>query len=172
MAVKITGPKYLIGPTLPNTSPNPIFPLVTYLSIRAVGRDSRLNVDVVGDQAEIEGIEDLSDLPVSLVASLVAMGAEIHNYPAWIEVDDLEADVPEGVPNRLDGEGTVLKWSEWCDESHSPTTIDGVAYVPSNGSNGVDLPGSVLAALVAASIPVKSLMEIQALIAANPPEAP
>lgn len=169
MAVTITGPRYLIGPTLPDTSPNPIFPLVTYLSIRAVGRDSQLNVDVIGDQARIEGIEDLSDLPVSLVASLVAMGAEIHNYPAWVEVDDLETDVPAGVPNRLDGEGTVLKWSQWCDASHEPTVVDGVTYVPTNGSNGVDLPGSVLAALVTASYPVKSLAEIQALAAANPP---
>lgn len=169
MSVKITGPKYLIGPTLPNNQANPIFPLVTYLSIRAVGHDSKLNVDVAGDQASIEGIEDLSDLPVARVVALVAMGAEIHNYPAWIEVDDLDTDVPTQVPNRLDGEGTVLKWSEWCDDSHAPTTVDGVGYVPTNGSDGVDLPGSVLAALTGAGYAIKTLAEMQALTVSEVP---
>lgn len=165
MAVTITGPHYLIKPTLPNGSANPLFGLAAYLAIRATGRDNNINVDVAGDVATITGITDVAAIDLTTLSALVAAGAEISGYPVFIKIAEADAgdDVPAYLPSSVDAEATPHTWETWHDGSHEPALIEGFLYVPGNAW-GEELPGSIVAQLIAGGFDVLTLAERQAVV--------
>lgn len=175
MSVTITGPQFLIEPQLPNGQPNQLFSLAAYLAVRATGHDNDINVDVINGQARITGISDVDAIRLPTLQALVAAGAEVEGYPVWIErtAAQMDAAVPEYLPNAKDKEDDkqTRKWSAWNDGKHSPYQAAGKSYVPGN-SWGDELKGSVISQLIAASVPLKTLSEMRAIVAANSPAKP
>lgn len=166
MSITITGPHDLIKPLLANGQPNQLFGLAAYLAVRATGKDNDINVDVVNNQARITGITDVSALDVTTIGALVAAGAEVQGWPVWIALDDdgLAEQVPNYVPNHSDEQDAPRTWAEWHDESHAIMTIDGTHYVPGNAW-GSELLGSVIVALASGGFTIKTLPQMQAIVA-------
>ena len=173
MSVTIRGAAALIEPQLPNGQPNPLFGLAAYLAVRATGRDNDINVDVVNGEAVISGITDVDSIKLTTLQGLVAYGAEVYGYQVWIErtAEQMAAEVPAYLPNRLDDSEAVRKWSDWHDDSHEPMTIGDVTYVPGDAFSQ-EIPGSVIAQLLANGVTVKTLSEMRAIIAENAPSEP
>lgn len=157
---RIVGPKSLIKPLLPNGQPNPLFPLVTYASIRG------LSVTIEGGLAIIDNITDLDDLDLQTMAGVVLAGAEVLGYPAWIAVPvaDLSDPVPELLPHAT-ADGSAVTWGDWHDANHAHTVVGDVAYVASDAW-GDSLPGSSLVALLGLGYAIKTLAEMQSIVAA------
>lgn len=165
--ITIIGPTGSFQPTLENGSLNPVWAFVsTAGAVQSQGAQSYLT------------LSDPKGLTLPVLTDFVAMDCRVEGYPCWFVVPDLEVLVPDILDVRsstdIDGNpvaDTPLKWSQWMVANRVVTKIDGTNYVPSNGS-GSPLPGEVVIALIGLGFDVKTLPEMQELVAAIPPSDP
>lgn len=167
--VTLTGPEWLIEPTLPDDSPNPFWNDLLYLSVRAVGRDSKIDIDVRDGIAVISGIVDTRKLTVDQVSGLFALGVETNGLEFFVELADTSGQVPAYLPGAEDDEGTARSWADWPDDSHQVAEYGGNYYISTAARGSSPLPGSVVAQLAAEPLTLKTTQEMRDIIAANPP---
>lgn len=160
MPTYIVGPKELLRPKLQNGDPNPLWDLLNYADIAGI------NTVIDGDIATLGPMSDYSVLDLTTVLGVVQFGANVVGYPAWVQVDPT-TQVPAYLDER-DDKTDPLTWNDWMSDTHSATVVADLSYVPTDGT-GSHLKGDVLAQLVADGLTVKSLPEMQALIADNAP---
>ena len=167
--IYVTGPSSLLLPKLPNGDPNPLWDLLNYADIKGIP------VEDTGAQARLGPMSDYNVLTLSVMQGIVAMGGDVQGYEAWIYVPSLEAVVPAELDDRpkedIDGNAInqdPLTWEDYCDAYHTPTVIDGKTYIPTD-ARGKRLRGAVLARLMTDGHVIKSLPEIQTLLAENAP---
>lgn len=153
--VSIEGPRALLLPLVGDQA-NPLYALVAYCSFVGL----KFVVDPNTGRARVDGITDLSMLTVLTVLGCVQAGAEVHGYPAWIEIP--EAQLSQAVPAFVPGaEGKT--WATWGNGSHSPTVKGGRAYI-AGGSMGDELLGSTLAQLYGAGYVLRTLPEMRVIV--------
>ena len=157
MKTRITGPRNLLRRKLRNGKANPFWDLVEPWYPRKAKDKTR------NDLVESEPIDDYEGFGIVQVVEVVKKGAEVHDYPCWIVV----SNVDDKVPRYIDEERPT--WSEWMNERHRPTIVDGVVHIPTDG-RGSPLLGSQLAKLVRDGYTIKTLPEMRALMVSQAPE--
>ena len=169
--ITMRGPAEFIKPLKADGTENPYYGLVTYIAVRATGRDSDIDIDVIGDEATISGITDASDISLPLIAGLALDGVEVYGYPVWIALptSGLNEVVPDALPNSKMADGTPVTWVDWKAPNHTYyTSADGLTtYIGGNASDSQELPGSVIAALLGGGYDLKTADEFKAILASE-----
>lgn len=159
--LEIMAPFVLTLPQIPDASgsmlkgaSNALWPLVTTLNT-AMPKKQRYRVD---DMYCWNG-----DLPLDMinweVIELICekgpkkVNGEVKGWEAYLKIDDPDSEIPEGVKNRIDSTTdpeteatteTVKNWRQWLRPNSYATERDGGWYLPTWGSDGVALDGTVL----------------------------
>jgi hypothetical protein len=131
-------------------------------------RGGRVKVNESTGEAVVDLVDDLSDFGLPEVQAVVAAGAEVHHYPIWVELDTttIKDTVPAGTPGGTDSKGDPVTWEQWAKDT--AITDDGdKRYVGGQSGTGVDLTGSEIVALIGKGVAVKTLPEMQAIVAAK-----
>jgi len=164
MQAKITAPRALTKPQLPDGSTNPLFFMITD------ARNMGVPIEYHSDNVIIGPVTEESEFTIEAINGLVAVGCEVEAYPVFFELTATAyaKDVPAYMPNRLiegeEGEdSTVRAWSDYKDDTHEHVVIGGKHYISSNPF-GFDLPASIWIQLDSlAGVTVKSVTEYKAL---------
>lgn len=165
----VNGPKSLLLPQLPDGSDNPLFALINYADLVGIKIESK------AENASFGPISDYEIFNLSMLQQVVAFGCEVSGFPAWVELIDASASIPEYLDARptIDENGDPivldpLSWSDWHDEFHTPTVVDDKTYVASD-SMGTFLDGSVLTQLMTDGFTLKTKPEMQEIVVENSP---
>lgn len=183
MAVTIVGPEYLLLDEIPDgqggSIPNPMIADIEYLTRRAVGKNSQLEIDVENGVATVSGIEDTRAMPPAKVAGMIQLGCEVYGYSCFVKLTN--AEMADGVPVYLENayhvdpetgvQGALKTWDEWGGSYKRVLAEQEIAYVELN-AGGTMAPGSVIAQLYAAGFTLMQTSEVIADIASILPPEP
>jgi hypothetical protein len=141
--ITITGPKSLTLPSALGGDDQ------TYaLTLVCVSRGLTVNDSPGATTVTIEGIRDTGLVSFAILELLASKGADVLNYPAFFELDDVTALCPFAPSDLVDEEGDPIPqetWETWgvSGNSHQPVQI-GAKWYRSNqyGYGGEYLPAS------------------------------
>lgn len=141
---------------------NPLWNRLVYMMLQRVFGHEVLD----GSQyLTIDGIDDLVDLSISQVKNLAAVGCEVLDYPAFVELASaqMSQDVPSVLTNPYQEDGVTLKtWTEWANGNERQN--GGTYYVELNGGGRAE-PGSTLRELENThGYTLRSVDEVQDLV--------
>jgi len=82
---------------------------------------------------------DNDKLSLAFAKQLLALGVVIKGMPLFIEIEDKDDVVPEGVFGSTNDDGESHTWSTWKKPNHNFLEIDGRIFIGTNAHTHEDL---------------------------------
>lgn len=79
-------------------------------------------------------------LPFNIFKQIEPLLTKVENYPIFLKIDDINSEVPIGIPNRdeIDEMGNILgvkKWKDWKKSNYEFTKIGEYYYISTEASS-------------------------------------
>jgi hypothetical protein len=82
---------------------------------------------------------DEDKFPMSLAQTVVALGGTVTEMPFFIKIDNVNSNVPQGIPNRTfeDEPEHIKTWTEWKKDNYDFHVLsDGFTYIAAEANTG------------------------------------
>jgi hypothetical protein len=150
----IKAPFHLTLPQIPTADgsllkgvPNPVWPLVTTLSLFVPAHNRHRE----GDMYEWSERLDTAIINWEVLKFIVSQGGDVLGWPAFLKIARPDDPVPEPVPARTRRDDqdreTVVKWRNWLRPQSTPLVVNRDWYVAGSAATGAELSASVLVQL-------------------------